>query len=293
MTRNAPGDEDRLVLPAGRKPRVLVVGDPLKPAAKELAERVRKHLEGRAELLGVMLERTLEPIRLEPDLLVVVGGDGALLAATRRLGECPAPVMGVNVGTVGFLAGVAPPRLLAVLDLALAGQGVVEERGMLAYRATRGGAAGEEAHVLNDVVVGRAPERGMCEVGLVDVGRSVCTYRGDGVIVSTATGSTAYNLAAGGPVLSPRLDALVVTPIAPHMLGMRPLVLPGARGITLRLGDEAALSADGRAEGLLAAGDEVQVMPSERRLRLIVDPEQGFYARLRSKLRWGEAPGPG
>ena len=284
---------DRLLLPEGRLPRVLIVGDPAKLVTAELAERVRKHLPGRAELLGVELERTLRPFRCEPDLLVVIGGDGALLAATRRLGACRAPVLGVNVGTVGFLAGVAPPRVLAVLDLVLAGQGVVEERGMLAYRVSRGGALGEEAHVLNDVVVGRAPERGMCEVGLIDEGRSVTTYRGDGVIVSTATGSTAYNLAAGGPVLSPRLDAFVVTPIAPHMLGMRPLVLPGTRSITLRLSEAAALTADGRAEGLLAAGDEVRIGPSARRLMLIVDPEQRFYARLRSKLRWGEPPGPG
>lgn len=292
MSRGARA-ADRLLLPAGRLPRVMVVGDPAKPAAAGLAERVSKHLAGRAELLGVELERTLQPLGCAPDLLVVVGGDGALLAATRRLGSCAAPVLGVNVGTVGFLAGVAPPRLLPVLDLVLAGQGVVEDRGMLAYRVSRGGQLGEEAHVLNDVVVGRAPERGMCEVGLIEDGRSVCTYRGDGVIVSTATGSTAYNLAAGGPILSPGLDALVVTPIAPHMLGMRPLVLPGARAITLRLRDAAALSADGRAEGLLAAGDEVRIGPSARRLALVVDPEQRFYARLRSKLRWGESPGPG
>lgn len=273
--------------------RVQVLGDPAKAASAEIAERVKVHLKGRAELLGIELERTLRPLGCEPDLLIVIGGDGALLAATRRLGACPALVMGVNVGTVGFLAGVAPARLLAVLDLVLAGKAVVEERGMLAYRVSRAGALSEEAHVLNDVVVGRAPESGMCEVGLIDDGRSVCTYRGDGVIVSTATGSTAYNLAAGGPILSPRLDALVVTPIAPHMLGMRPLVLPGSRSITLRLREAAALTADGRAESLLASGDEVRIGASPRRLKLIVDPEQRFYARLRSKLRWGETPGPG
>ncbi len=284
---------DRVLLPAGRKPRLLVLGDPAKPAAQEIASRLTRHLGARAELLGVQMERTLQPLGCEPDLVVVIGGDGALLAATNRLGACAAPVLGVNVGTVGFLAGVAPERALAVLDLVLDGSGIAESRGMLAFRALRGGKRDAEAHVLNDVVVTRAPNRGMCEIGLVDEGRSVCTYRGDGVIVSTATGSTAYNLAAGGPILSPRLDAIVVTPIAPHMLGMRPLVLPGTRTFTLRLRDAAALSADGRAAGSLGPGDEVLIGPSPRRLQLIVDPEQRFYARLRSKLRWGEVPGPG
>lgn len=285
--------DEAIRLPAGRRPRVLILGDPHKPVAAALATSVQEHLRGRAELLGVELERTLRPLEGAPDLVVVIGGDGALLAATHRLGGRPAPVMGVNAGTVGFLTGVAPERALPVLDLVLRGEGSVEVRGMLAFRALRGGQLEEEAHVLNDVVVARAPDRGMSEIGLVDEGRSVCTYRGDGVIVSTATGSTAYNLAAGGPILSPRIGAIVVTPIAPHMLGMRPLVLPSTRTFTLQVRDAASLSADGRALGPLAAGDEVRIGPSPRSLQLVVDPEQRFYARLRSKLRWGETPGPG
>lgn len=282
-------EADPPLLPAGRAPRVLILGDPAKSETEALAAKLRAHLAGKAELLGVELERTLRPLGCAPDLLIVIGGDGALLAATTRLGACAAPILGVNVGTVGFLAGVSPARALPVLDEVLAGGGVAEDRGMLAWSAH----SGEETHVLNDVVLARAPERGMCEVSLVEDGRAVCTYRGDGVIVSTATGSTAYNLAAGGPVLSPRLDAIVVTPIAPHMLGMRPLVLPGSRAIALQARDGAALTSDGRPAGLLAPGAEVRIAASPRRLRLIVDPKQQFYARLRSKLRWGEVPGPG
>lgn len=286
------GGAECAALPAGRIPRVLILGDPDKPEAPRLAGSLRERLAGRAELIGVELSRAGGAIADPPDLLLVIGGDGALLAATHRLDGAPALVMGVNVGTVGFLAAVAPARALDVLDLVFAGAAPVEDRAMLAYEAQRAGDR-ERGHVLNDLVIARAHERSLSEIELLDESRWVCSFRGDGVIVSTATGSTAYNLAAGGPIVSPRLDAVVVSPLAAYALAMRPLVLPSDRHFELRARTTATLSADGVPRAPLAAGDVLRVGRSERRLRLIVDPQARFYARLRSKLRWGEQPGPG
>lgn len=283
---------ERATMPSGRLPRVLILGDPDKAEAAPIAERLRTHLAARTELIGVELTRTQAPISTRPDLLIVIGGDGALLAASHRL-DGPVPVMGVNVGTVGFLAAVAPARALEMADRVLAGEAPVEDRAMLAFEARRAGAAPQHGHVLNDLVLARAQERSLSEVELHDDGRWVCSFRGDGVIVSTATGSTAYNLAAGGPIVSPRLDAIVLCPLAPYALAMRPLVLPSDRDFELRARSAATLTADGLPLAPMAAGDTLHVGRSGRRLALVVDPEARFYARLRSKLRWGEQPGPG
>lgn len=292
---SAPRDlrSERATMPRDRRPRVLIVGDPDKAEARPIAERLRAHLAPRVEWLGVELARSAVPIASRPDLLIVIGGDGALLAASHRLGGAAVPVMGVNVGTVGFLAAVAPARALELADRVLAGEAPVEDRAMLAFVAQRAGAPPEHGHVLNDLVIARAQERSLSEVELLDEGGWVCSFRGDGVIVSTATGSTAYNLAAGGPIVSPHLDAVVICPLAPYALAMRPLVLPAERQFELRVRSAATLSADGVPLAMLAAGDTVSVGRSERRLALVVDPDARFYARLRSKLRWGEQPGPG
>ncbi len=272
---------------------MLVLGDPAKPEAETIAGDLVAHLEGRVEMLGVELARTYEPITEKPDLVLVIGGDGSILAASHRLGRRRVPILGVNVGAVGFLAAVRPERVLDVLDLVLAGEGVVEDRGMLGFQVVRDGKTVLDSHVLNEIVVARAPDSTLCEVDLVDEGRWVCTYRGDGLIVSTATGSTAYNLAAGGPILSPRLDAVVLCPLAPYALSMRPLVLPGDRRFTLKVRKAGTLTADGHLEGRVRPEDRVRIGPSRRRLELVVDPKSRFYARLRSKLRWAEQPGPG
>lgn len=280
-------------LPSNRRPRVLILGDPEKAGAEALGARLRTVLEPHADVLAVALERSYEPLEGKPDLLVVLGGDGGILAASHRLGRRRVPVMGINLGRVGFLSAVKPDRAEAVLRQVFAGEAVCEHRAMVAFEVRRDGASVLDSHVLNEIVIGRAEGETMVTVDLIDDRRPVCTYHGDGVIVSTATGSTAYNLAAGGPILSPRLEALVISPLAPHMLGVRPLVLPADRTFTLRVQGEGTLTSDGHLEGRLRADDRVRVRPSKRKLTLIVDPQERFYKRLRSKLRWGESPGPG
>jgi NAD+ kinase len=240
--------------------------------------------------LGVDLKHSSTPIQVKPDLVLVLGGDGAMLAACNRLGKRRVPVMGINFGTVGFLAAVSRDRAAKVLEKVLDGKARCEDRVMMHTRVIRDRRTILDSHLLNEVVVSRGPGHALVECDLLVDRRPVCTYRGDGVIVSTPTGSTAYNLAAGGPILSPRLEAWVVTPIAPHMLGTRPLVLPGHRVATLRVHQPAVINADGHVEHSLQAGDTVRVGPSNRKFQLIVDEGQLFFSRLRKKLHWGEGP---
>jgi NAD+ kinase len=281
---------DRLHLPQSRRLRVLILGDRVKPDVPELAKNLESFLGERARVLGVDLKRSSEPIKVKPDLVLVLGGDGAMLAASRRLGKRRVPVMGINFGTVGFLAAVSRERAKVVIDRALGGKAWLEDRAMMHATVKRDGQVLIDAHILNEVVIGRQAGNNLIDCDLLVDRRPVCTYRGDGVIISTPTGSTAYNLAAHGPILSPRLDAWVVTPIAPHMLGMRPLVLPGHRTAYLRVHQRSMFTADGHEECSLRPGDVIRVAPSTRRFQLVVDREQLFYARLRKKLHWGAPP---
>ncbi len=290
---NRSPSDNCVELPTSRKPRVLIIGDPQKEGAVDLAQRLKKTLEPRVDFLGIKLKRTYKPIEAKPDLLIVLGGDGSILAASHRLGRRRIPVLGVNLGRIGFLSAVAPERVDVILEQVLAGEAICEQRAMMAFEVRRGGESVLDSHILNEVVVSRAEGASMIEVDLIDDRRPVCTYNGDGVIVSTATGSTAYNLAAGGPILSPRLDAVVITPLAPYMLGVRPLVLPSDRTFTLRVHRAGTLTADGHLKERLQPDDRIRVRPSRRLLYLIADPQNRFYARLRSKLHWGETPGPG
>lgn len=287
-TRN--GRLDRVTLPKSRKPQVLILGDRSKPGCAELAKKLDEYLVGKAKVLGIDLKHSSKPVTSKPDFVIVLGGDGAMLAASNRLGKRQVPVMGINFGTVGFLAGVARERAAAVLDLVLNGKARCETRALMHVKVLRDRKAVLDTHLLNEAVVSRALGSSLVDCDLLVDRKPVCTYRGDGVILSSPTGSTAYNLAAGGPILSPGLDAWVVTPIAPYMLGMRPLVLPGHRVATLRVHQPALFHADGHVEFGLRAGDTVRVGPSQRKFRLIYDQSQRFFSRLRSKLHWGEGP---
>lgn len=279
-------------VPASRKLRVHIVADPEKERSQDMARRLVARIEERTEVTGVDMERRDGPFEGRPDIVIVLGGDGAMLATSWRLGNRQVPVMGINLGRVGFLAAVAPDRAMTVLETVLSGKAKTECHAMMQTRIRRNGVVLVDTHVLNEVVVD-SPASRMLDIDLTVDRRPVCTYRGDGLIVATATGSTAYSLAAGGPILSPRLDAFLVTPLAPHMLTQRPLVLPGERVASLRVQAQARFTADGHEAHPLEKGDVVRIGPSPRRFQLIVDPEANFYARLRSKLHWGRPPGPG
>jgi len=227
------------------------------------------------------------------DAVVVLGGDGTLLAASRLLEGNDVPLIGVNFGSLGFLTEITLPELFPVLEHVLAGDYTFEDRRLLRARVRRGQEEQLTGDVLNDVVVTKAGAVSrIIELDVMVDGTFVSTFRADGLIVATPTGSTAYNLAAGGPILHPMLAATVVTPICPHTLTNRPLVLDDGAVVEVRLETadiEVYVTLDGQRGTLLAREDVVEVTRSPRRLRLVTSPRRDYYEVLRTKLRWGES----
>jgi NAD+ kinase len=224
------------------------------------------------------------------DVVVVLGGDGTLLSMARAVGDLGVPILGVNLGGLGFLTATTLAEMLPTLEALLAGRLAVEERMMLAARLVRGGQALSEHIALNDVVITKSAMSRIIDLSVSVDGRHATSYRADGLIVSTPTGSTAYNLSVGGPILFPTLDAVVLTPIAPHTLSNRPIVLPGAQRleVTLRGESEVMLTMDGQVGVHLREGDVVQVEKASARIRLLRFSQKDFFSVLRTKLKWGE-----
>ena len=233
-----------------------------------------------------------EEVAARADALVVLGGDGTLLAAAQLLGRRSVPVVGVNFGSLGFLTEITLAELYPALEGVLSGVYRYEERRMLRAEVLRDGATLAGGDALNDVVVTKASVVSRIielDVRVDDV--FVSLFRADGLIVCSPTGSTAYNLAAGGPILHPALSALVLTPICPHMLTNRPLVVADDSRVVVRLHTpdvEAHVTLDGQRAVPLASGDQVAVTRSPRTLRLVKSPGRDYFEVLRTKLKWGE-----
>ncbi|HEX9186863.1 MAG TPA: NAD(+)/NADH kinase [Vicinamibacteria bacterium] len=229
------------------------------------------------------------------DALVVLGGDGTLLAASRLL-EKPIPVLGVNFGSLGFLTEITLDDLYPALEGLLDGRSEHEERRLLRVVVRRWNRPDVTTDVLNDVVITKAGPSRIIEVDVTVDGAFVSSFRADGIIVSSPTGSTAYNLAAGGPILHPTLPAVVITPICPHMLTNRPLVVSDEARVEVRLRAardvEVYAALDGQETFAFADGDHVVVTGSPRRLKLVKALGRDYYEVLRTKLKWGEAGAP-
>ncbi len=227
------------------------------------------------------------------DALVVLGGDGTLLGVSHLLARRGVPVLGVNFGSLGFLTEIALSELYPALEGVLGGRYEYDERRMLHAVVRRDGQPERSEDVLNDVVIARAALSRIMELDVHVDGLFVSAFRADGLIVSSPTGSTAYNLAAGGPILHPALPAVVLTPICPHMLTNRPLVVGDEASIEVRLKPardvEVHVSFDGQFSCPLTPSDTVVVTRSPRRLRLVRAPSRDFFAVLRTKLKWGES----
>lgn len=263
------------------------------PTADRVAREVREWADGRG--LQVLEEKSLtERIAAGDcagvDLVVVLGGDGTLLSAVRALDGCEVPVLGVNLGRLGFLTEIALDELYPSLERLLTGQVVVEPRTMLACSVERSGCLVGEHHVLNDVVLNKGALARISDFSVWVDGRHLSTYRSDGFIVATPTGSTAYNLSAGGPIVSPDLAAFVLTPICPHTLTHRPILVPDSAEVELHLefkNGDIFITLDGQQGVELENGDVVRVSKSPRRMMLVRSPSQDFFQVLRSKLNWG------
>ena len=224
------------------------------------------------------------------DLLIVLGGDGTLLSMARAVGDLGVPLLGVNFGGLGFLTATTLDEMLPALERLLAGGMEIEERMMLSAALRRGGQVLGEYIALNDVVITKSAMSRIIDLSVSVGGRHAISYRADGLIISTPTGSTAYNLSAGGPILFPTMDAVVLTPIAPHTLSNRPIAVPGAQRIEVALlvEQDVMLTMDGQVGVPLRERDVVEVQKASAPIRLVRFPQKDFFSVLRTKLKWGE-----
>ncbi len=226
-----------------------------------------------------------------PALVIVLGGDGTLLSVARIFAATGTPILSVNLGFLGFLTEIRLADLYTTLEGWCSDCNSLDARAMLHSEVWREGALLSSCEALNEVVVSKGEIARMGDFAVELDGKSVARFRADGVIVSTPTGSTAYTLAANGPILTPDVDALVVTPICPHLLTLRPIVVRGDALLTIRVvgaPNQALLTVDGQTAEELRLGDEVRCQRSTHAVRLVRLAESGFFEALRSKLSWGE-----
>jgi NAD+ kinase len=278
-----------------------ILTKPKFPEAKSTLQDVVSWL--RARSIDVVLDSTSAILLGEPgayqevslackaDVLLVLGGDGTMLNAARLAGERGIPILGVNMGGLGFLTEVRLESLYPSLERVFANDFVLDERLMLRTHIHRPGETIAQGAVLNDVVINKGTLARMIELRIAIQGRFVTNMRGDGLIISSPTGSTAYSLSAGGPIIDPAVQSLILTPICPHTLTHRPLIVPGNTEIevTLTSRDDGAMATlDGQVRVAIAQGDTVVIQTSEQRTRLIRFPESNYYDVLREKLKWGD-----
>jgi NAD+ kinase len=288
----------------GEMPLAAIISKPQKTELETVLPELRAWLgergwesvldvESAAYLAGVEGVVRAELPEHKPDLAVVLGGDGTLLAAARAFARTTTPLLSVNLGSLGFLTEVPLSDLYATLQAWCEGTAAVELRSMMRaelFCAGRG-AVTRRWDALNDVVVAKGTIARMADFTVTIDGALVATFRADGVILSTPTGSTAYNLAADGPIVMPSVNCMVVTPICPHLLTIRPIVVPGELGISVRVvgvPNETYLTVDGQEAVPMHVGDEVRCCRSEYSVRLLRLRPNGLFNVLRSKLKWGE-----
>ena len=225
------------------------------------------------------------------DLIVAIGGDGTLLYAARLVAGRPVPLLGVNRGRLGFLTDVSPNSMIEDLESVLAGRYTEDRRSLLAARLERAAAAPSSALALNDVVLNKVETGRTLDFETSINGRFVNSHGGDGIVIATATGSTAYALSCGGPIVEPDLDAYVLAPISPHTLSDRPIVVRAGSRIQVRLSDRpntrAQVTCDGNPFGDLEYGDNLWVEAADVQITLLHPPGYDYYRLLRSKLHWG------
>jgi len=270
--------------------KIIILGDKRKGTVARTIESILGELEKKARVVKIDLDMTEDLEKIEADYVFTFGGDGSILSTARRLGSNQIPVVGVNLGAFGFLAEFSVEEFKRNLDKILAGELKVQERMLLDCAILENDRAIFSNYLLNDVVVSRSSPARMVFCKLSIDGDDVTDFGGDGVIVSTPSGSTAHSLAAGGPVLEPSLEAFIVTPLCPHSLTNRPLVVPAASVITLsaRAADsDVVVSFDGQLTHKLREDQVVQVKKAGRNFKIVEVGARSYYQTLRDKLHWG------
>jgi NAD+ kinase len=276
-----------------------VISKPAEPRAIELLKKIIRwasdnriqllindHLDG---ALPDLESASLEEIGAHSDLIVVLGGDGTMIAAAAAVAGRGTPVLGVNLGTLGYLTEFTVEEALPALEDAVRGDCLIDRRMMLDWRVVREGAEIGAGASLNEVVVTKAAEAKIIDIGCSVDCHHVTDYRADGLMVSTPTGSTAYNLSAGGPIIVPGTEAMVICPLCPHTLTNRPLVLPDRARVSLLLNtreQEVILTSDGQVSLRLEPGDMIEISRSQKTFNIIRARERDYFEILRTKLKW-------
>jgi NAD+ kinase len=287
--------------------RVGVVLKPDLPKAVETVGELLKWLAARGLTLcaGPRLERDaieqatgckLETVELERlagavDLIIVLGGDGSMIGTARLMGDYDIPVLGINYGTLGYLAEFRIEELFPALESVLEGDYLVEERVRLSVDLVRGGALLMHNRALNEVVVNKTAMARIIDIEAKMDGQLISQFRADGLIISTPTGSTAYNLSAGGPVVYPSMRALVITPICPFRLSDRPIVVPDDTTIEVTIKtprEEVYMTLDGQVGHPIEVGDQILIRKSSAAFKIVQPSNRNYFDVLREKLRWGK-----
>jgi NAD+ kinase len=292
--------------PAGHLKKIGLVVNPTKPKAAGAAEVIRKRCAAEGirlveppppenDALPDCLLRQfpgagrVDPSTADTDLVIALGGDGTILTAARLIDYAPAPILGVNVGGMGFLAEITVENLAGALEALLANRYLLDDR--LVLEAEVAFADGERVvlRCLNEIAVHRPAVAGVCELDVKIGGRYLGTTQGDGLIVATPTGSTAYSLSCGGPVLAPWISAFLLTPISPHTLNFRPVVLDSDLDLEVRVrsANPLVLIADGQVGVEVTREDRIKLRRAERTVSLVRVGPPDFFGVLRDKLLWG------
>jgi NAD+ kinase len=282
--------------------RIGVVAKPNKPEAEPILRKLSAWLQERG--CAVALDQEAAAIfpgagaglpRAEvaawSDLVVVLGGDGTILSVARLMGSREVPILGVNLGGLGFLTEITLDEVIPTLEAVLRNEFAVSRRLTLTARVLRGGTPVASFEVLNDAVITKTALSRIVDLETHVNGEYVATFRADGLIVSTPTGSTAYCLAAGGPIIYPTLPAVVIIPICPHTLTNRPLVIPDSAVVEIiqgSAGEDVHLTVDGQVGVGVRYRDVVSLQRSDRTIALIKSPKLNYFELLRTKLKWGE-----
>jgi NAD+ kinase len=276
------------------KPKVILFGDPERPNAIEALEQFVGFASDKVEILSNCLETACPvDVLLRADYAVVFGGDGTILGAARQLCETEVPVIGVNVGKLGFLAEFSIEELSQQFERIILGDVIIEKRMILLCTVQRDGECMFESTAVNDVVITAGAPFNMIEMKLDVQEQKLAVCVSDGMIVSTPTGSTAYNLSAGGPILSANLSAMVITPLCPHSLSFRPIVIKADNQLKIecvRMNEQTTLLLDGQVTHELKIGDIINIQRHAGQFLVVNNPLRTQWDTLAGKLNWAEKP---
>jgi len=279
--------------------RLGIIAKPNEPRASIVASTIAEW--ARAHGIALLVDNDLTPppqsaipcpqdeVAASSDLLVVLGGDGTMIGAARLVAGRGTPVLGINLGWLGYLTEFAVEDTVLALHQFLSGDFEIERRTMLDWECLRNDSRAGSGSVLNDVAINRSALSRVVEIACWIGNRAVTTYRGDGLIVATPTGSTAYNLSAGGPIVYPGTQAICLAPICPHTLTNRPIVLPDTVEISLRIDtreQEVMLTSDGQTGLPLTTGDVIKLRKSDKTFNTILPGDRDYFQILRDKLKW-------